>query len=93
MLVLCVDLFFIRYFKDLLFLEEEEEEEEDVQLQSEVEDMYEEMEEDDLKISFKRLRFVGNKKRKNLIFVSEEKLLKVVKCFYYKKQYCYSVWL
>lgn len=41
-----------------------------------------------LEISEKRLRLVGKIKRKCLIFVIEDKLLKVVKCFYRKKKFC-----
>lgn len=93
MSVLCADLPLTRHPKDLSSSEEEEEEEEDAQLQSEVEDMHEEMEEDDSKTSPKRPRSVGNKKRKNPTPASEEKPSKVAKRFHHKKQYCHSAWL
>lgn len=93
MSVLCADLPLTRHPKDLSSSEEEEEEEEDAQLQSEVEDMHEEMEEDDSKTSPKRPRSVGNKKRKNPTPASEEKPSKVAKCSHHKKQYCHSAWL
>lgn len=93
MSVLCADLPLTRHPKDLSSSEEEEEEEEDAQLQSEVEDMHEEMEEDDSKTSPKRPRSVGNKKRKNPTPASEEKPSKVAKRSHHKKQYCHSAWL
>lgn len=93
MSVLCADLPLTRHPKDLSSSEEEEEEEEDAQLQSEVEDMHEEMEEDDSKTSPKRPRSVGNKKRKNPTPASEEKPSKVAKRSHQKKQYCHSAWL
>lgn len=92
MSVLCADLPLTRHPKDLSSSEEEEEEE-DAQLQSEVEDMHEEMEEDDSKTSPKRPRSVGNKKRKNPTPASEEKPSKVAKRSHHKKQYCHSAWL
>lgn len=93
MSVLCADLPLTRHPKDLSSSEEEEEEEEDAQLQSEVEDMHEEMEEDDSKTSPKRPRSVGNKKRKNPTPASEKKPSKVAKRSHHKKQYCHSAWL
>lgn len=93
MSVLCDDLPLTRHPKDLSSSEEEEEEEEDAQLQSEVEDMHEEMEEDDSKTSPKRPRSVGNKKRKNPTPASEEKPSKVAKRSHHKKTVLSSAWL